>query len=166
MNAQAARRDHRRAQPRFGTVSSFDPASFTARVTIQPEGVVSGWLPVLVPWVGAGWGMAAPPCPGEQVLVLWQEGDAEHGVIVGRAWSDRMPPPGAPAGELWLVHKSGSCLKLHNDGTIESVGAWHHSGDLHVSGDVFDAHGAVSQLRGHYNAHVHPPSASAPSPQD
>ena len=36
--------------PRFGTVSSVDPGTATARVTLQPEGVLSGWLPLLTPW--------------------------------------------------------------------------------------------------------------------
>ena len=34
-------------QPRFGTVTSVNLAAATARVTLQPEGVLSGWLPVL-----------------------------------------------------------------------------------------------------------------------
>ena len=118
------------AQPRFGTITSVDPNTGTARVTVQPEGVLSGWLPILSPWVGTGWGMVCPPATGDQVLVLAQEGVAEHGVIVGRIFSSRQCPPPAPSGELWLVHQSGSYVKLLNDGTIQ-IG-----GDLHVNGDV------------------------------
>ena len=44
------------SQPRFGTVTSVDPTTATARVKLQPEGVLSGWLPVLSPWVGSGLG--------------------------------------------------------------------------------------------------------------
>lgn len=171
LKAHAGQMDQRSGQPRFAIVSSVDPTNFTAQVTIQPEGVLSGWLPVLSPWVGAGWGIACPPAPGDQVLVLWQEGDAEHGVIVGRAWSANDASPGAPVGELWLQHKSGSFLKLHNDGSIESKAAnWTHTGDLHVSGDVFDGHGALSRLRGHYDQHTHGlpggGTTTAASPQD
>jgi phage baseplate assembly protein gpV len=137
------------AQPRFGTVTSVDPNTGTARLTLQPEGVLSGWLPILSPWAGAGWGMICPPAPGDQVLVLAQEGAAEHGVIVGRVFSSQQSPPAAPSGELWLVHQSGSYLKLLNDGTV-TVG-----GDLHVSGDVYDSKGSLSRLRGHYDAHTH-----------
>jgi uncharacterized protein involved in type VI secretion and phage assembly len=137
------------AQPRFGTITSVDPNTGTARVTVQPEGVLSGWLPILSPWVGTGWGMVCPPATGDQVLVLAQEGVAEHGVIVGRIFSSRQCPPPAPSGELWLVHQSGSYVKLLNDGTIQ-IG-----GDLHVNGDVYDSQGALSRLRGHYDAHTH-----------
>lgn len=149
LKQHAAALDRATAQPRFATVTSVNPQAATARVQLQPEGVLSGWLPVLSAWVGAGWGMNCPPSPGDQVLILAQEGDAEHGIIVGRAFSlDHRPPP-APVGELWLVHASGSFIKLENDGAIRM------QGDLHVSGDVYDRHGSLSGLRVHYDNHVH-----------
>ncbi len=136
-------------QPRFGTVTSVNPQAATARVSLQPEGVLTGWLPVLSQWVGKGWGVWCPPSPGDQVFILAQEGDAEHGVIIGRAFSSAQLPPAASVGEFWLVHNSGSSIRLMNDGTVQI------HGDLHVSGDVFDSHGSLSQLRGHYNSHAH-----------
>src|ERR1700761_7351655 len=147
LKAQASTLDHALGQPRFATVSSVNPAASTARVMLQPEGVLTGWLPVLSPCVGAGWGIACPPSPGDQVFVLAQEGDAEHGVIVGRAFSDTQRTPAAPSGEIWLVHQSGSFLKLQNDGTVQI------NGDLHVSGDVYDRHGSLDRLRQHYDVH-------------
>ena len=159
LKAHAGALDQSIGQPRFAIVTSVDPASATARVQLQPEAILTGWLPVLSTWVGAGWGMVCPPSPGDQVLVLPQEGDAEHGVIVGRAFSDAQRPPAAPVGELWLVHKSGSFLKLTNDGTIQI------QGDLHVNGDVYDRRGSLDRLRQHYNAHTHGGGA-APTPQD
>ncbi len=156
--------DQGASQPRLATVTSVDPNSATARVTLQPEGVLSGWLPVLSPWIGAGWGMYCPPSQGDQVLVVAQEGDAEHGMIVGRVFSDAQSPPATPVGEMWLVHKSGSFIKLQNDGTIQV------QGDLHVAGDLYDRHGSLSALRGHYNSHTHRDSDGAtttvPNPTD
>ena len=149
LKGEAGRLDQIHAQPRFGLVTSVDPVNATVRVILQPESVLTGWLPLLSPWVGAGWGMSCPPAPGDQVLVIAQEGDAEHGVVVGRAFSNVASPPQAPAGELWLVHKSGSFIKLRNDGTVQI------SGDLHVAGNVYDSHGSLAQLRGHYNQHIH-----------
>lgn len=151
-------------QPRFGKVTSVDPTAGTVRVQLQPEGVLTGWLPLLSPWVGAGWGLSCPPSSGDQVLVLPQEGDAEHGVVIGRSWSQDVPVPNTPVGELWITHRSGSYLRLLNDGTV----AVH--GDLHVDGDVYDRHGSLAQLRGHYNEHAHPDpqggNTSPPQPQD
>jgi hypothetical protein len=136
-------------QPRFGLITSVDPNTGTARLALQPEGVVTGWLPILSPWVGSGWGMICPPTPGDQVLVLAQEGAAAHGVIVGRVFSGQQLPAPAPSGEFWLVHQSGSYLKLLNDGTIQL------GGDLHVNGDVYDSQGPLSRLRDHYDSHTH-----------
>jgi phage baseplate assembly protein gpV len=149
LKAQAAALDSAQGRPRFGLVVSVDPHRHAAKVALQPEGVLTGWLPVLSPWVGAGWGMAIPPSPGQQVLVLPQDGDGEHGVIVGSAWSDAQPSPEAPVGEVWLVHQSGSFIKLVSDGTVRV------NGDLHVNGDIFDRHGSLDRLRGNYDAHVH-----------
>lgn len=137
VKAQASALDQSAGQPRLAVVSSVDPAAYTARVVLQPEGILSGWLPVLSSWIGAGWGLACPPSPGDQVLVLPQEGDAEHGIIAGRLWSATQAPPPAPSGELWLVHKSGSFLKLVNDGSVSgSATAWVLTGDVHVTGSV------------------------------
>ena len=164
LKAQAAAMDRSQGQPRFGIVGSVDAARYAARVMLQPEGVLTGWLPILSPWVGAGWGMVCPPAPGDQVMVLPQEGDAEHGVVVGVSFSDSRRAPVAPLGELWLVHARGSFLKLVSDGTVRV------QGDLHVDGDVYDRHGSLAQLRGHYDEHVHADpqggQTAPPTPQD
>jgi phage baseplate assembly protein gpV len=166
VKAHAAALDRSQGQPRFGLVASVDPARYAARVMLQPEGVLTGWLPVLSGWVGAGWGIACMPSPGDQVLVLPQDGEAEHGVVVGAAYSDRALPPAAPAGELWLVHRSGCALHLANDGTVRVIGDLHVQGSVFASGDVSDGHGSVGRLRGNYDAHTHPPGSNPAVPQD
>ncbi len=164
IKAHAASLDRSSGHAKFGTVTSVNPQAGTIRVMIQPENVLSGWLPVLSPWAGSGWGMMCPPSPGDQVLLVPQEGDVEQGVVVGRTYSAKQVPPHAPVGEFWLVHQSGSFLKLCNDGTIQI------SGDLHVQGNVYDQHGALSGLRASYNGHTHTvPSGgttATPNPQN
>jgi phage baseplate assembly protein gpV len=144
---------------RFGLISSFDPTSYAAKVLIQPENVLSGWLPIVSAWVGAGWGLAAPLTPGAQVLVIAQEGDAEQGVIIGAVWSAVDKAMAAPAGELWLQHQSGSFLKLHNDGTIAlQAPTVNITGNLVVTGNISDqngAHNTLAALRSAYDAHTH-----------
>lgn len=156
--------DQAQGRPRFATVVSVDTKTATARVMLQPENVLTGWLPVLSAWTGAGWGMICLPSPGDQVFVIGQEGDADNGVIIGSGFSAKRTPPQAPAGELWLVHSKGTSLKLTNDGSIQIVG------DLHVSGDVFDSHGPMSRLRSAYDSHTHADSrggqTTAPNRQD
>ena len=176
LRTQSSALDQAVAQPRFAIVSSVDPKTGNARVMLQPEGALSGWLPVLSPWTGTGWGMCCPPSPGDQVLVLSQEGIADHGIIVGRAYSQTQQCPNVSAGEFWLVHASGSSVKLTNSGTIEIngplaiSGAVTVTGDVHVSGNVFDGHNSLADLRIHYNAHTHQDSRNGtttlPNQQD
>jgi uncharacterized protein involved in type VI secretion and phage assembly len=152
------------AQPRMGTVTSSNSQTAMAKVLLQPEGVLTGWLPVLTQWAGSGWGMACPPIPGDQVLVIPQEGDAQHGLIVGRVYSNLVRPPQAEPGEINLSHQSGCSIRLLNSGIVAI------EGDLHVSGDVYDSYGTLSRLRNDYNAHVHHTSngqvTSVPLPLD
>ena len=143
------------AQPRAGTVTSSDSQTATARVLLQPEGILTGWLPILTQWSGSGWGISCPPSLGDQVLVICQEGNSEHGIIVGRFFSNSCRPPQADIGEITLRHKSGSCISLLNSGIISI------SGDLHVSGEVYDTHGSLSRLRNNYDVHIHHTSNNA-----
>ena len=160
VKAQAGGLDGLTGVARFGLVSSFDPVAYAARVLIQPENVLSGWLPVLSNWVGAGWGLASPLVPGAQVLVIAQEGDSEQGVIIGAVWSAVDTPLAAPVGELWLQHQTGSFVKLKNNGTIVlQASEVNIVGNLVVTGDIADqnqAHGTVANLRSAYDTHNHP----------
>jgi hypothetical protein len=61
---------------------SYNPADYCAKVQIEPEGAVTGWLPVLSPWVGNGWGLFAPVTPGDQVDVQFVDGDFTQGYVV------------------------------------------------------------------------------------
>jgi phage baseplate assembly protein V len=151
------------AQPRLAVVTSSNPQTATARVLLQPEGVLSGWLPVLTQWVGSGWGISCPPSPGDQVLVIPQEGDPQHGLIIGRVFSNQVRPPEAQTGEIVIRHQSGCSIRLANSGVIVM------QGDLHVSGDVYDSYGSLSHLRNDYDAHVHQVEGDItllPIPQD
>lgn len=152
------------AQPRMGVVTSSNPQTAMAKVLLQPEGVLTGWLPVLTQWVGSGWGLACPPSPGDQVLVIPQEGDAQHGLIVGRLFSNSNRPPQVDPGEIALSHQSGCSIRLLNSGIIAI------NGDLHVTGDVYDPHGSLAKLRNDYNVHTHQAAngqgTSPPVPQD
>lgn len=168
MRREAERAGARKALVRVGTVASYDPSHYAAKVVIQPEGFETGWLPVLTPWAGNGWGLFAPPTPGDTVDVHFQEGSTEAGFVAQRFYSTVTRPLPAPSGEFWLVHKSGSKIRFLNDGTVEIVSAvqinstapvWHHTGNLLVTGDIYDldtAHGTVHALRTAYDSHRHP----------
>lgn len=153
----AASLDQLQATPRLAIVSSVDPQTACARVLHQPEGILSGWLPILSSWTGNGWGLVCLPAPGDQVMVICHDGDAGSGVVVGGMFSDNRRVPRAPLGEFWLVHNSGSSLKIMNDGTVRIAG------DLHVNGDIYDKAGPVSRLRAAYNSHTHNDALGRPT---
>ncbi|HTJ88870.1 MAG TPA: baseplate assembly protein [Acidocella sp.] len=134
--------------PRCGLVSSFNPQTYCAKVLIQPENTLTGWLPILSFWVGPGWGCVAPLPLGVQVLVLPDRNDAQQGVISGVLYSDvDTPPNSAAAGEILLLHQSGSFVTLKNDGSVDInapaglniTGNVKVTGTITASGDVIGA---------------------------
>jgi hypothetical protein len=110
-----------RAATRHGTVTSYDPNAYAVKVTLQPDNVVTGWIPLKSAWVGAGWGLFYPPTIGDAVEVDFQEDDGGVGSVGLRFFNDTDRPLPCPSGEFWLVHKTGSLLKFHNDGSVELV---------------------------------------------
>lgn len=91
---------------RHGLVTSYDPDKYLAKVTFQPEGQESGWLPIETGHVGNGFGIAIGLTggdgkkTGDQVIVRYQEGDIESGKIVQRVHSDQDKPPKVQSGEM------------------------------------------------------------------
>lgn len=155
--------DRQTAQPRFGIVESYDPNNGTAKVTLQPDGVLTGWLPVAVMWMGNGWGLMCPPSPGDQVVVVPQGGDTEDMVIMGRVFSTQgnpaVSPPATPSGELWMVHQSGAYIKLLNAGGIVSNGSWTHTGQFTASLDIIAGFGGSDQIS--LQNHIHSQGADS-----
>ena len=107
------------ASVKIGLVDAYDPSNYAVKVELQPEGVITGWLPLASPWIGNGWGLFAPPTIGDMIEVQFQEGDIDSGFACQRFYNDSDRPLSCPSGEFWLVHQSGSLLKFHNDGSVE-----------------------------------------------
>lgn len=128
-------------RPRHGVVSAVDPTTHSVKVTIQPEGVVSGWIPD--PGIAcAGLRIACPAEIGTQVLLVPVEGDAEHPVIVARLFDTTMLPPVSPftkkpvqPGELGLFLADGTALHIAA-GSISIKGQLSVEGSIAVTGDV------------------------------
>ncbi|MEZ7136230.1 MULTISPECIES: phage baseplate assembly protein V [Komagataeibacter] len=92
----AAGMAHGLAQPGFGLVSAVDPVNHAVKVTLQPSGVESGWVPYGAMQVGS-LRIACMPDTGTHVLVTPIEGDAEHAVIACPVYDAVMMPPLSPA---------------------------------------------------------------------
>jgi phage baseplate assembly protein gpV len=155
-----------RAVTRIGTVSGYDPSTYAVKVTLQPDGTLTDWLPLASVAVGSGWGVYFAPAIGVACKVLFQEDDPGVGVVSGFFFNDEETPLSVPSGEFWIVHQSGASVKLTNDGTIAidsgagasvklkgsqitSVGTWNHTGTITATGEgTFNGGHTVS-------AHVH-----------
>jgi phage baseplate assembly protein gpV len=173
MRQEAERAGSRRSFARRAIVSAYDPASYCAKVRIQPEDVETGWIPVGSPWVGSNWGLFCPPTPGDEVDVHFQEGGKNAEYISLRFYGDAAPPVAVQSGEFWLVHKSGSFLKFRNNGDIEFhaagkvigsaeefdfTGNVKVTGDIRATGDIYDLdseQGSVGHIREIFNIHTH-----------
>jgi uncharacterized protein involved in type VI secretion and phage assembly len=150
----------------MGIIDGYDPDHYAVKVRLQPENVLTGWLPLASPWVGDQWGMYCGPSLGDVVDVHFQQGDPNAAYVEQRFFSTTTRPLPVPSKEFWLVDASGSYIKLKNDGTIQSKATWQHTGDLNVTGnitateDITDQTGTTNEsmqsMRTKYNGHVHP----------
>jgi phage baseplate assembly protein gpV len=154
---------------RRGLVTSYQATPPMAKVTLQPEDIELGWLPVLSQWVGNGWGIVAPLQVDDQVALIAEEGDGQNFAIIGRYFSDVDAPPATAvaAGEFLIQHASGARLHFMADGSVSIMTAVLNiaapgggaaqvniTGALDVSGDVTAADvvtGTVPSL----NSHTH-----------
>jgi phage baseplate assembly protein V len=132
MRLQALRERGRIIDSLLGTITSYNPARYAAKVTLQPGGEQTGWLPVASCWIGNGWGFFTPPNVGDTVTVEFICGDLGAGTVTSRFWDNNQKPLSVPSGEAWWIHKSGQSIKLTNDGKLT----------------ITDGHGATIQLDG------------------
>lgn len=130
-------------KPRMATVSSYNPSTHSVKVTFQGVGdsdvIETGWLPLGAVGVGNGFGVMTAPNIGDMVMIGFTDGSNAAPKVVGRFFSNVNVPPVVPAGETWIVHKSGSFMKFHNDGSIEvkaAAGATYTATQHHFVGPV------------------------------
>lgn len=147
----------------YGHIAQYDPNLHRIRAIIpslrddDPAPVLSPWMPLGSMMVGAGWGIqVAPvggatieqPTAGEQVLIgLF---DRQRGVCacLGMTFNGVQQPPstvlGTPLlpGEMVLFNQSGTFIRTHNNGDLETVAM----GD--VSTTVADGKSATTTCSG------------------
>lgn len=111
-------------QTAIGKVNAFDPSTYQVQVLLQAAtddapALATGWIPLASPWTGDGWGMFVPASTGDLILVFFQDGSLQNPIAGMRIFYDEQLPTEVQGGEMYLIHKSGSCLKFLNDGTVE-----------------------------------------------
>lgn len=148
-----------------GLVSAFDPDTQSAKVTLQPDGTETGWIQVKTPWTGNGWGLFCPPSIGQAVTIHYENGDLNQPSIGLRAHNDVDKPLATPSGEFWLVHASGQCIKLTNDGKMTIGGTASAVGTILI-GNPAALHQLMTEIAmAVYNAHTHPANGQPPTQQ-
>lgn len=144
------------AQTRAGKIASVSPDGASAKVTILPEGVLTGWLPVGFIAVGDN-SIVTPPNVGDLVELTALEGDAENWMISSRMFTTASPAPVSPAtsnpirsGELGIIMKCGSYLHFENTGTVyaKANARWVMQGDIHHTGTIYTS----GDVRGNYGS--------------
>lgn len=153
------------APPKVGIVTSYDgrPGHYAVKVRLEPEGIETGWLPIMLLLPGQDWGVYAGPSVGDQALIVYQEGDNGAGICLGFLPSDEDPPPAVESGEIHLIAKNAEAsILLRPDGSIASKGTWFHEGsfvateNIASEADVIDGSGvSMAEHRDAYNAHHH-----------
>ncbi len=72
----------------------------------------SCWLRVATPWAGQNWGMIHIPRVGQEVVVIFEEGDPDQPLIIGSVYNpNEMPPYKLPDHKTQSGVKSRSTLK-------------------------------------------------------
>lgn len=145
MTIAAQRAGDAKQGTRTGVVEGYDPDTFSVKVRLQPSGVLTGWIPISTCWVGNGWGFAAAPTIGDAVQVDMAEGSIDAGLMTGSFFNDVERAMGVPSGELWIRHKTGTQIRLMNDGWLEIAAAtgirsaapiWNHTGPVTIDGTL------------------------------
>lgn len=170
----------------IGSVESYDPNRYAAKVTLQPDGILTGWLPIAAQWIGSQWGLYTPPNIGDLCAVEFIDGDLSAGIIVGKFWNNDQQPLAVPSGECWIVHANGQSVKLLNSGALTlddangasvsldgsgniiSQGKWSHTGDMNVDGTIDATNDVTSNgisLVNHVHGGVSSGSSTTAPPQ-
>ena len=120
---EAAIQAARGRSPLTLVVTSYNPNLPAVKGTIQPYGIESGWMPLLMPGVGPNFGIAIGPDIGDQLHVDFAHGDANSPRASYRLTSNADQPPVAQSGEIIIQAKEGQTIKLTQDQNITISGS-------------------------------------------
>lgn len=102
--------------PQVGIVTSVDLGTYRVRVHLPLMNHETDWLRVSSHYVGAGWGLRAPLHVGNEVLVVFENGDLNSGIVTGAMWSEDCDPTPNQGDSFCLVHESGSMMRFDSGG--------------------------------------------------
>ncbi len=121
-----------------GFIETYDKDTCTVTVALGPNKLLSGDMPLLQWWADTdGNGAQAGPQKGAGVLVISLDMEGRHKVCLPGMYNEKNRPPGAPAGEAWIVQKTKIAaiapvveLKASKDDTLGAGDAIVRKSDL------------------------------------
>ena len=130
-----------------GIIDEYDSPSHSVRVRMLPQlgdvPELTGFIPLIAPWVGSGWGAKFAPGLGTQTLIA-ALGHPPEALFAFCPFFDRQnKPPAADTattvgegGEFVLHHKSGTHIRLNNDSSVLISQAKGAMIDIHSDGSI------------------------------
>lgn len=100
---------------RYGLISDIDPAKGLARVNFNDDGIVSDWLPILVPKAMED-SFSFFPDINEHVACLMDE-HSENGVVMGSLYNTQSAPNGGNKDKFRIRFKDGTVLEYDRAGS-------------------------------------------------
>jgi hypothetical protein len=180
MKARSAQMMQGVSSLRYGIVTNVNPVLDQVKVTLQPEGTQTAWLPIIQLGASNKAGASMVLSVGDQVALLGEGLSNTSLAVLGPVHSTEDLPPAPPAvagtdgtvstasvpraaGEFVVVTPTGQVIRAGAAG-IYLKGNVMIDGPLIVNGDVSDQHGKLDVLRRAYNEHVHGSSPTTSIP--
>ena len=138
---------------RVGVVQSVDPVRMLVQVEIQPDGILSGWIPAASMKVGPNAWIIAPPEAGTQAILVPDCGDSAHMIAVCGMFSAQAMPPevpnaiGGPAGPVLPGHialVAGATVLHVSPAGVYIKGALEVEGAINVSTGASGSYGTTT----------------------
>jgi uncharacterized protein involved in type VI secretion and phage assembly len=103
-------------------VNNLDPLN-RGRVQVRlpdlDEVPLSAWAPCVAPLAGAAGSIYFPIQVGDQVLVVFQDGNLDAPYVIGCLWNmQTQPPAAAGSAQFTIRHPSGSEIAMLADGSV------------------------------------------------
>lgn len=123
----------------IGLVTSLDDPKKLGRVQVEYpvyKNRKSAWARIAAPMAGKERGFFFRPDKGDEVLVIFEDGDPRQPYVAGALWSKAEPPPKSAlpvANDLrLLVSRSGQMLSFNDQSGKETVEIVDKTGDRRV----------------------------------
>jgi hypothetical protein len=128
---------------KIGVVDSWDPDKHVAKVKFQPGDRLSGWIPVGTQFSGKQFGFGIGLSKGDEVVIEYQEGSLQTGVISHRLWNDQEEPvKNVKSGEAHFVGKDKQHWKMLENKDFELKG-YGGEKDEDAASFIFDSKGNI-----------------------